>query len=467
MPDETAKLAAFASGLRFDDLPADVPHRVGALALDLWGIMIRACHESDSTPSLLNAAATLFGRGGPAGVVSHDAGATPAAAALVNGTLAHSLDFDDTHAPGSLHPSAAVLPAALAAAQHTGADGRRLVTAIVAGYETACRLSLALVPASHYDRGFHPSATCGTFGAAAAAGVLLGLDAQRMEHAFGICCSQAAGSMQYLANGAATKRFQVGAAAMNGLMAAQLAHEGFHGAAQGIEGENGFLRAHSQTPQPQLAAAGLGDVWETMRIALKPYPSCRFTHAAIDAIAQWPDVEPAQVERLEVGIARKAFDVVGQPEAAKRAPRNLVEAQFSIHFAAAVALREGGLHWDHFARHLDDSETLALCRKVEARPAPEAEAKRPPIHHNSALVTVRLADGSRREHFVELPRGEPETFFTAAELEEKFRSLAAPYLAERECEDLIARLGTLAEQPDVETLFELSRPPAARRGSAA
>src|SRR5205807_939375 len=137
-------------------------------------------------------------------------GYTPPGAAMLNGTLAHSLDFDDTHAAASLHASAPIVPAAFAAAEMMGADGRNLIAAIVAGYETQIRLSLALDPAKHYDRGFHPTATCGAFGAAAAASRLMRLDAGKCTNAFGIVLSMAAGSMQFLVNGAWTKRSHVG-----------------------------------------------------------------------------------------------------------------------------------------------------------------------------------------------------------------------------------------------------------------
>src|SRR5690606_18361350 len=150
---------------------------------------------------------------------------TPATAALFNGMLGHSLDFDDTHSDSSTHPSAPVVPAALAAAEMTGASGRDTLTAIVAGYEVMIRIGKALDPTAHYARGFHPTATAGVFGAAAAAGRIFGLDAQQVASAFGVAASQAAGSLQFLVNGAWNKRFQVGAAAMNGLIAASLARE--------------------------------------------------------------------------------------------------------------------------------------------------------------------------------------------------------------------------------------------------
>jgi 2-methylcitrate dehydratase PrpD len=175
----TRELTRFVAGLSYDALPDEVRARVKALVLDLTGIMVRARNDAESTPAMIAAAGRLGMKGGACTVVGDADGYAPPGAAMLNGTLAHSLDFDDTHASASLHPSAPIVPAALAAAEMTGADGRALIAAIVAGYEVQIRLSLALDPAAHYDRGFHPTATCGAFGAAAAAGRLLGLDQAR------------------------------------------------------------------------------------------------------------------------------------------------------------------------------------------------------------------------------------------------------------------------------------------------
>ena len=186
----------------------------------------------------------------------------PTAAALINGTLAHSLDFDDTHAEASLHSSAPIVPAALAAAELSGSSGKDLIAAVVAGYEVQIRLSLALNPSDHYDRGFHPTATCGVFGAAAAAGKLFGMDAAGIQNAFGIALSQAAGSMEFLVDGAWTKRSHVGQAAQNGLICAAIAAEGFKGTETGLRRPRRFPQRlcsqrrsgqGSRRPRPDLA----------------------------------------------------------------------------------------------------------------------------------------------------------------------------------------------------------------------
>src|SRR6202008_1769034 len=195
MAQETATLAAYVAKLKFEDIPQEVLARAKVLTLDFLGSAIRARRDAESTPSLLKMLEALALDGGGNSTVFGDSKTwTPAVAALLNGALGHSLDFDDTHADSSLHASAPVVPAAVAVGEMTGASGRNLVTASVAGYEVSCRLGNAFDPTSHYARGFHPTATAGTYGAAAAASKLLGLSKDQIVAAFGVSGSPAAGS---------------------------------------------------------------------------------------------------------------------------------------------------------------------------------------------------------------------------------------------------------------------------------
>jgi 2-methylcitrate dehydratase PrpD len=417
-----------------------VRERTKWLVTDLIGIALRARHEAESTPSLLAAAEGLGMAHGQASVIGENRGYTPAGAALINGTLAHSLDFDDTHAAGSIHPSAPIVPAALVAAEMAGTNGREVIASIVAGYEVQIRLSLALIPKEHYDRGFHPSATCGVFGAAAAAGRVFGLSADQIADAFGIALSQAAGSMQFLVDGAWTKRLQVGYAAMSGLIAASLAREGFKGAVEAIEGRAGFLRAYAPNPVLEKAVEGLGQVYETMAIAVKPYPSCRYSHAAIDALIALRaehDIGAQEIESVEIGLPQTGWKIIGDPESEKQRPRNVVDGQFSMPFVAAVALREGRMRWVHSI--------------VD----PKAEAEFPA--QLSAVARVRTKRGSF-EKFVVIPKGEPENFISQDELRAKFDGLVGPYLSDSGRDKLLNALFALEKAGDIGALLQLARP---------
>lgn len=458
MTAATRALAEFAGGLSYDALPVEVRERVKALALDLVGIALRARNEAESTPAMVAAAGRLGLAGGTCTVIGDAAGYAPPGAAMLNGTLAHSLDFDDTHASGSLHPSAPIVPAAFAAAEMTGADGKATIAAIVAGYEVQIRLSLALDPAAHYDRGFHPTATCGAFGAAAAAGRLLGLDPEGHANAFGIVLSMAAGSMQFLANGAWTKRSHVGHAAMCGLIAATLAREGYQGASDAIEGKWGFLHAYAPAADAAKAVDGLGRRWETMKIAVKPYPSCRYSHAPLDgilALSRQHGIQAEEVEEVAVGLSEPGWKITGDPETAKQSPKSVVDGQFSMAFCAAVALRSGGLGWDDYARHLGDPATLALCKRVRTRVDPKAQADFPA--EMSGSVRIKTARGAF-ETYVRVPKGEPANFLSAAELRAKFDGLAGPYLSARRRDELAGALLALDQAKDIGAVLRLTRP---------
>src|SRR5438034_966644 len=298
--------------IRDGSLPPDVVARALDLLRDHLGVALGGAGE-ESSVVLRRGLAALGLRGGA--TVLGTAERLPAPhAALANGAAAHALEMDDTHQGGSLHLGATVFPAALAAAELGGAGGERVLRAAVAGYEVAARLAMALGPAAHYRRGFHLTATCGAFGAAAAAGVVLGLDAAAIAAALGIAGSQAAGSMEFLADGSWTKRFQTGWAACAGLHAAALAQAGFSGPATILEGRFGFLHAYSDgaTTAPLAAREG----YELMRTSVKPHACCRYMQGPIDAVlalraAHRIDPEsfltPAELERKFRTLASRAL----------------------------------------------------------------------------------------------------------------------------------------------------------------
>lgn len=458
---ETKQLAEFAANLSFENIPADVVDRIKFLVMDTVGISIRAMQDAESTPALLAASQAMGYAGGESSVIGSAATSnskyTPPAAAMINGTLAHSLDFDDTHAAGSIHTSAPIVPAALAAAEMVGADGKKVIAAITAGFEVQIRLSLALNPSDHYKRGYHPSATCGTFGAAAAAGLIFDLDAEGMASAFGIAECQTAGSMRFLADGAWTKRFQVGYAGHNGLIAASLAREGFKGPAGSIEGKDGFLQSYAPNPDIVRAASDLGKVWETMNIAVKPYPSCRYSHAAMGAMAEVRakhDISEDEVEAVEVGLPHTGWRIIGETDEVKRKPTGAVDGQFSMPFCGAVVLRQGTMGWDDYAKHLNDNDTLQLASKFSTITDPWAEAEYP--ENMAGVVRVKTPRGLFEEK-IAVPKGEPGNFMTGAEARSKFDDLVSPYIDKEQCDNLVSVLLEFEKEKSVARMLDLTR----------
>jgi 2-methylcitrate dehydratase PrpD len=425
----TRPLADFCAALSVDTLPHAVVARTRLLVVDLLGSIVRASRDAAAAPAMHAAVQALGLAAGSARVFGESKRFGPAGAAFLNAALGHALDFDDTHAAGTLHPGAPVIPAAIAAGEMVDASGADVLAGIVAGYEVCCRAAVALPAGAHYARGFHPSATCGVFGAAAAAARVFGLSGDRIESALGIALSQSAGSLQFLTDGAWTKPFQVGWASMAGLCAATLAREGFRGATQALEGRHGFLHAYAPSPIPARVLAGLGEVYELMATAVKPYPSCRYGHAGIDAVRALRSeyaLQPAEVERVTYGLSRAGLLLVGEPAEIKQNPVNLVGAQFSAPFVLSVALATGNMEWDSY-RLLDDPVIRSLMPRIDSVHDPEIEAEFPT--NMSGKVTL-WARGQVFVKKIVVPLGEPSNFLDDQTLLAKFNGLAGPVLGD-------------------------------------
>ena len=411
------------------DLPAHL--------LDWFAAAIGGATHADSTPAILDGVRRIAG---PAPGPSADGTATllpsgdpltPADAALANGALAHSLDFDDTHLPSSLHPGAPVVAAALAAAEGESASAERFRAGVAAGYDVACTVGEAVGPNAHYDRGFHVTATCGTFGAVAAAGVVRGLDADELGDAFGIAGSQAAGSLQFLANGAWNKRLHPGLAARRGIEATDLAAAGVVGATEPLAGDHGFFAGYSDDPNPA-AVDRIGERDAVAETGRKPYPCCRYLHSAIDALREIePAVDPDAVEQVSVAIPSAGVRLTGDPIDAKRRPDGFVDCQFSAPFAAALTLIEGTADAETFLRAVgrldepprwDDPDVRRLMDATSVGTDPAIERRFPEEWGAAVRVT---AAGKTHEASVSVPLGEPERPMSAAETEAKTAGLLA------------------------------------------
>ncbi len=457
MENMTEKFAEFCEQLKYEDLSPEVIKRTKLLILDTVGIIIRARHDAESTSSLVSAIDKLEMSNGSCQVFSDKKTYSPSAAALLNGTLAHSLDFDDTHAEASLHSSAPILSAALAAAQMNKSSGQELITACVVGYEVQIRLGLAGGSSAHYKKGFHPSATCGIFGAAAAAGYLMGLNKEQYISAFGIALSQSAGSMQFLTDGAWTKRSHVGQAAQNGLSCAIMAGEGFKGPSQAFEGQWGYLHSYASGGDVNKATTGLGEEFETLNLGVKPYPSCRYSHAAIDGLIELKKelkFSSDDLDDIDIGLSETALNIIGYPLTDKQHPKSVVDGQFSMPFCAAVTVKSGGLQWDDYKNHLNNKDTLSLCNKIKVSPDEDAEKCCP--EYMSAKVKV-MVKGEKYEKFVKIPKGEPENFMEDVEFISKFKGLTEPYLSKQRVDQLTDLMLKIDQANNVNSIFEYSQ----------
>ena len=405
--------------------------------LDWLAVTVGGAAHADSSPAILDGIDRIAGptpdpeTDATATVLPSGERLTPADAAFANGALAHSLDFDDTHLPSSLHPGAPTVAAALAAAEGAGASADRFLAGVAAGYDVACTVGEAVGPDSHYDRGFHVTATCGTFGAVAAAGVVRALDAGALRDAFGIAGSQAAGSLQFLANGAWNKRLHPGLAARRGIEATDLAAAGVVGAADPLDGDYGFLSGYSDDPNPA-AFDRLGERDAVAETGRKPYPCCRYLHPAIDALREIaPAVDPAAVESVRIAIPSAGVRLTGDPVESKRRPESFVDCQFSAPFVAALVLTEGSAGAGEFLRavgRLDEPprwDDPALRRLMDATSVTTDEAVEERFPEEWGAEVRVTAAGETHERSVRIPLGEPAKPMSDAEGRAKVTGLLA------------------------------------------
>jgi 2-methylcitrate dehydratase PrpD len=350
------------------------------------------------------------------------------------------VELDDTHQAGSIHPGVVIFSTAIALSEiHPDIDLGQFVSAVVAGYEVATRLGVAVQPKFHYELGFHPTSTCGVFGAAVTASKLLCLNEDQMLSAVGIAGSMAAGSLEFLADGTWTKRLHPGLAAQNGILAANLAAEGFRGPGTILEGRDGFLSGYSRKPKPQAVIQDLGKNFEIMRTSIKPHACCRYIQAPIDGLIELAtahDIHPEQVDSVEVAVLEAGWPLVCEPRERKYAPSNAVDAQFSVPFGAAVALTYRAAGLDQFSdQNIRSQQIRSLMGKVVMVKDIRIE-KNFPVEW-PAIVQVHLTNGKQFEKYVRFPKGDPENPLTWQELSAKFRSLATRVFPKTICDQII------------------------------
>jgi len=361
----TACLAEFAATLPRAAIPEAAREAAARSLLDTLacGVAGRAEASSQILLEMVGQEAV----GGPCTAIGLGRMVAPRAAALINGALAHALDFDDTHDEAVLHPGVAVIPAALAAAERVAASGRDLLDAIVVGYDVHVRVALAARQAPGHT-GWHYTSVCGIFGAAAAAGRLLGLGARRMADAFGLACAQASGTLQSEHDGTWAKRLQPGLAAAGGVLAAQLAAEGFRGPHEALEGAYGFYRVYLREFDLTPVLRDLGQRFEVERTSLKPFPTCRFTHApaaALQDLRAQVRLGPEDLVGIEARVTSAAFAEVCEPLPQKVRPQSPVHAQFSLPYALACVADHGTITLaDLTESAIRRPEVLALAERV-------------------------------------------------------------------------------------------------------
>lgn len=458
----TQQLAAFGTTCRDKQVPDDVAASVRQRIVDVLGICV-AARSLDTSRAGIDF--VMDGGGAPASsVVGEVQKVTAAQAAFANGVLAHSLDYDDTHLPSVLHPSASVVPAALAIGEAIGARPREVLSAIAAGVEITVRIGMAGYDREErnslfFDRGQHATSICGTLGSAAAVGLLMGLDADGVADAMGVAASFASGIIEGNRTGGTVKRMHCGWAAHAGVTAGDLVRRGITGPPTALEGRFGLFHAFLGGRFDRAALLrGLGEQWEVPGIFFKPYPANHFTHAGIDAAIALRDrgVRPRDVEEAVLKVAAPTVRTIGEPLDVKQRPETGYQAQFSGPYTVAAALFGGGGLGLGLSDFTDDLAQAPERRDLMSRIRVESDSVCDEIFPRQfpAILEVRLTDGRQAQERVLANRGGPDRPLSELEILQKFSDNASTALSPDQIARFHGVVDALDAVDDVGTLFE-------------
>jgi len=386
MGDALAKILNHLIETQFDDLPEFVIDHTKKFILDSFGVAIAGA----SAPGCKEVVDLIKSWGGkPEATLLGYGGKVPSpSAAFANSVMMHALDFDDTLDESALHAHVTVLPAALAVAEFMGSvSGKDLINAVTLGVDLVCRLGLATQRPLSWVR----TATCGSFGAAAASGKILRLDKEEMRNALGIVYSQTSGNAQCLVDGGLVKRMQPGFSAKAGVLSAFLAKRGITGARDIFEGPYGFFNLYERGDyNREKLCDELGKRFDGMKLSIKPYPSCRMTHASIDAaiaVRENYKINPSEIEDAVVHVSKMVFNMVGGPFVIRENPQ--VDAQFSIPYNVAVGIIKGEVFLRDFDDgYIRDPQVLELSKKIKV----EIDPKLPERDMMTAELQVKTRD---------------------------------------------------------------------------
>ncbi len=436
------KLAQYVAGFRYEDIPETTRDRAKLLILDAVGIALASTHY-DFAHRMLTGLRALD-EGGHSSLINLPGKLALRDAVIMNGALVHGLDYDDTHIRAIIHATASAFPCALGVSESVNAPGSTLLAAYVLGMEIATRISDAAGGHLH-DFGFHPTGIAAHFSCALQAGWLYGLTPHQLVMAQGLTGSTAAGSQEFLEEGAWNKRVHPGWAGAAGITAAQLARAGFKGPTKPYEGRFGLFKSHMGEAEAQVRYEAiydsLGKTWEVHNVAIKPYPICHLIHAAADSAAILREkhaIRPESVERVIAYVPQPTLHIIAEPAELKIRPANEYAAKFSTQYVIATILTKGRFGLSELLEETrSDSAILSLAAKVECVADPEALYPQ----YFSGGVEIRMRDGRILRHHEKVNRGAGDRALSSADIQAKYfdnATLAVSFTrAEQICEAVL------------------------------
>ncbi len=460
MSTYSEKIADFAVNLRFGSIPPEVIAKAKLHLLDSIGVGFASTSEPFAR-SIVGALKELSGKR-ESTIIGDEELSSKEYAACANGALIHGLDFDDTHIPGIVHASSCIVPAVLACGEAKEITGRKALEALVLGYEVITRIGMATDNKFHERGVFHATPLCGTFAASLVRGKIEGETIQQLVNGLGICGSQGGGIQQFLVDGTWVKKLHPGWAAHSGIIASLLASQGFTGPSEVFEGKLGFFSAYLglENCKLDLLTRDLGEVWETLRIQIKPYPCCLFNHSFIDCalkLKKEHNIEWHEIKRVQCRIRPREALIVCEPIEKKRRVATSYGGRFSLPYTIAIALVEGKVGLDQFSeQYLNDERVIAAAGIVEYI---KDESLSRETDHFPGDVTIEMRNGKRYRHSEKCERGSPENPLQEDEIKDKFRiNLArAGVRDEKKIEDILNTIRNLEEVSSIGELTALLR----------
>ncbi len=450
----TEQLVDYSLNLKYEDIPSQAVERLKQIYLDHLGVAAGGRALAESTKATLESVRDLVSGAQGRCTVLGESQLYPAHyAALLNAAMAHGMDFDDTHGGAHMHPAAPLIPTLTAIAEEKKASGRQFLTAAIAGYDVGCKLGKAHGDQLHRRR-LHPTSTTGIFAVTMAAGSLMGMGRKELLNAVALNLSQTAGSQQFLETGGWNKPFQVGLTAHNAIYSLTFARHGFQGSSRPLEGSFGYFPTYVVDGYDlSLATAGLGEEFEVLQTAIKPYPCCRHNHSAIDGVLEIvgrEDIQPEDIQSIEITLSETGYGIVGGPPEVKKRPATIVDAQFSVYFVAAIAALERRYTWQSYQR-IQDPQVAGLIDKVGVSPSRE-------LADRATRVVITVNSGEEFSTEIVFPKGEPERPLSWAELESKFRGLWSNGVARASADSIIASVRNIESIEDFSQFTPQLRP---------
>jgi len=449
--NRTATLVKFIKDLSFERLPKDVIEMTKLLILDLIGVGLFSSKKDSS--KIISRFAEASGSQGMCTLFAHSYKTSPQYAALVNATMAHGFEFDDTHDPSVTHPGAVVIPTALALGEKQHIHGKYFITSVVSGYEVMGRVGMAVGP-TLIERGFHPTSANGPFGAIATAGKILNLNEKQYLNGFGIVGSMASGICEFSQDeeGTMVKRLHAGMAAENGVSAALLAKRGFTGPSKVLDGKFGYCRVFSSSPTLEKIDGHLGEDFVIRHISIKPYACCRLFHATLDAIKMMKEskkINPKKIKKISVGGPK-----ISVAQHMVYEPKSIMAAQYSLPFITAMGMLRDIEDPNVFNDKLiKNKEILDFARKVTGFEDQELENVFP--EKFASKVIVEHAGGTNEEMVVYDSRGTPVKRLTKEEMVMKFNKITKGCFNEKRLKAIVENVLEIENLEDISTLTNL------------